>query len=73
MKVTLRSCVMGAVMTAVTLSSIGCQTYQCGQVLPSPWIMRDDPQYFPKGAQFPLHNELNSMQQAEGEREKGIR
>lgn len=49
------------------LSGIGCQTYQVGQVLPSPYHMRDDVQYFPKGPRFPLANEMNAMQQAEAE------
>jgi hypothetical protein len=49
----------------VVLGSTGCQTYQLGQVLPSPNHLRDDIQYFPKGPQFPLANELNAMSEAE--------
>lgn len=56
-----------AMMAVGLLSGIGCQTYQVGQVLPSPYHMRDDVQYFPKGPRFPLANELNAMQQAEAE------
>lgn len=57
---------LGFAVAAVSIA--GCQTYQVGQVLPSGYHMRDDVQYFPKGPQFPLANELNSMQAAEAER-----
>lgn len=52
--------------TAV-LASTGCQTYEVGQVLPSGYHLEDDPQYFPKGPEFPLANELNAMADAEQE------
>ncbi|MBY0588694.1 hypothetical protein K2X85_16090 [bacterium] len=55
-------CLLGLM---AVLSSTGCQTYQLGQVLPSPNHLRDDIQYFPKGPQFPLANELNAMSEAE--------
>lgn len=64
----IRWCAAGALFAACTLGNIGCQTYQIGQVLPSPYHMRDDIQYFPKGPRFPLANELNAMQAAEVER-----
>jgi hypothetical protein len=59
---------LSGVMAAVALTSAGCQTYMVGQALPSGNHMRDDVQYFPKGPQFPLANELNAMQAAEQER-----
>jgi hypothetical protein len=52
-----------------TIGAVGCQTYQNGQVLPSAYHLRDDIQYFPKGPQFPLANELSAMQAAESERQ----
>ena len=52
---------------STALGSVGCQTYQLGQVLPSPYHLRDDIQYFPKGPDFPLANELNAMSDAERE------
>ncbi len=63
-----RSLELGSMMLVgamVVLGSTGCQTYQLGQVLPSPNHLRDDIQYFPKGPQFPLANELNAMSEAE--------
>lgn len=51
------------------MGAVGCQTYQNGQVLPSPYHLRDDVQYFPKGPQFPLANELSAMQASETERQ----
>lgn len=56
-------------LLAGTLTGVGCQTYEVGQVLPSPYYMRDDVQYFPKGPAFPLANELNAQQAAEAERQ----
>ena len=67
MKSSLRWSILGAVLTATSLCNVGCQTYQMGQVLPSPYHMRDDVQYFPKGPQFPLANELTAQQAAEAE------
>lgn len=49
------------------LGSVGCQTYELGQVLPSGYHLRDDVQYFPKGPDFPLANELNAMSEADRE------
>lgn len=69
MKVSIRSCLAGAVLATVAMGNIGCQTYEVGQVLPSGFHMRDDLLYIPKGPHFPLSNELNSMQQAESERQ----
>ena len=66
MKRTIRGVLMGGA-AVVALAPIGCQTYQVGQVLPSGYHLVDDVQYFPKGPEFPLRNELNSMAAAEVE------
>jgi hypothetical protein len=49
------------------LGSVGCQTYQLGQVLPSGYHLQDDLLYAPKGPDFPLANELNAMSDADRE------
>lgn len=64
---TLRTGLCLMTLTAGALGSVGCQTYQLGQILPSPGHLRDDIQYFPKGPDFPLANELNAMSDAERE------
>ena len=66
MRVSARSALLCATV-ALVLSSTGCQTYELGQVLPSPAFLRDDIQYFPKGTDFPLSQELNAMQAAEAD------
>lgn len=66
MRVT-RTRVFQAILAASMMSGIGCQTYEVGQAMPSPWHMRDDVQYFPKGPRFPLQNEMIAMQQSETE------
>lgn len=68
MKISSRHLLVGAVLAAAGLSNVGCQTYEVGQVLPSPWHLRDDLHYFPRGPRFPLANELNAQQGAEAER-----
>ena len=68
MRVSICFCLLGGALLSAA-GSVGCQTYQVGQVLPSPHHMRDDVQYFPRGPQFPLANELNAMQSAELETE----
>jgi hypothetical protein len=62
-----------ALVGIAALSSTGCQTYMVGQVLPSPYHMKDDVEYHPRGSQFPLYNELNAMQAAEEEAQAGRR
>ena len=67
MKESIRWYATGAILASCCLFGQGCQTYEVGQVLPSPHHMLDDVQYFPKGPRFPLANELNAMQSAEAE------
>ena len=71
MRVSARGVLLGACV-ALGLSSVGCQTYEIGQVLPSPGFLRDDIQYFPKGTDFPLSQELNAMQAAEAEKSANL-
>ena len=73
MKSFIKSGKLASLLLIAALGSFGCQTYQVGQVLPSPNHMRDDVQYFPRGPRFPLANELNAMQTAEYERDAGYR
>lgn len=73
MSTTVRRIMSGMVFAMVCVATTGCQTYQLGQVLPTPYFMRDDIQYFPKGPQHPLANELNAMQAAEAEHQAGER
>ncbi len=39
-------------LAAMTFS--GCQSQYAGQVLPSPWYLEQDVQYFPPGPEFKL-------------------
>ena len=41
----------------VTAGSVGCQSQVGGQVLPSPYYLQDDVQYFPPGTEFKLSKE----------------
>jgi hypothetical protein len=36
----------------------GCQTWEAGMTLPSPWYLQHPPQYFPTDPVFPLTREL---------------
>ena len=42
----------------------GCQVEVGGQVLPSPYYMSDDVQYFPPGPEFKLAREAAAIRQA---------
>ncbi len=42
----------------------GCQVEIGGQVLPSPYYMSDDVQYFPPGPEFKLAREAAAIRQA---------
>ena len=43
------------------LSATGCQSHIAGQMLPSPWYLGDDIQYFAPGSENKLAREAASM------------
>ena len=45
----------------LALSSTGCQGVYNGQLLPSPWYISDDIQYFAPGPEFKLSREAAAM------------
>lgn len=53
-----------AVMGLSCLALSGCQVSMGGQTLPSPYFLRDDIQYFPKGPEFKLQNEAAALKEA---------
>jgi len=60
--------VLGSFATASLLT--GCQSYPAGaggMTLPSGHYLKHFPQYFPPDPDFPLQQELNSMQDPEGQ------
>ena len=52
----IRAAICGMGM-AVAISSTGCQVSVGGQLLPSPYYLDDDVQYFAPGSEFPLPRE----------------
>ena len=58
----LRAVLLGLTIL-VALGVTGCQVDVGGQVLPSPYYLSDDVQYFPPGTEFPLAGEAAAMQQ----------
>jgi len=46
---------------ALALSSTGCQGVYNGQLLPSPYYIQDDIQYFAPGPEFKLSREAAAM------------
>jgi hypothetical protein len=48
---------------SVVIGATGCQVDVGGQVLPSPYYMSDDVQYFPPGPEFKLAREAAAMSQ----------
>jgi hypothetical protein len=51
-------------MLAMLGASVGCQTHIGGMTLPSPYYLKEKPDYITPASQFPLPNELHSMKAA---------
>ena len=58
----LRAMLLGLGLVAIACGT-GCQVDVGGQVLPSPYYMSDDVQYFPPGPEFKLAREAPAMGQ----------
>jgi hypothetical protein len=57
--------VVGALLVGVNLTlASGCQTWIGGQTLPSGDYLRDNPDFIPKGPNFPLQRELDNQKAA---------
>lgn len=67
MKTRWLSFVVVAASIAGALSTTGCQVSVGGQTLPSAYYLRDDVQYFPRGAEFKLANEAAALKEARAE------
>lgn len=50
-----------------SLALTGCQGVYSGVVLPSPWYLQDDVQYFPPGPEFKLSREAAAMEEAKAQ------
>jgi hypothetical protein len=57
-------CVLALVLPAVLT---GCQVEVGGQVLPSPYYLSDDVQYFPPGPEFKLAREATALREYAGQ------
>ena len=49
------------------LGSTGCTVYTSGMTLPNPYYLKNRPQYFPRGTEFPFPNEAAVLQEADQE------
>ncbi len=58
--------VLGVSLLATSMMT-GCQSHINGQVLPSPYYMQDDVQYFPPGSEFKLAREAAALKAARAE------
>ncbi len=54
-----RAVLLGAGLAA--LSATGCQSHIGGQMLPSPWYLKDDVQYFAPASENKLASESAAM------------
>ena len=61
--------VMGVAMIAGALGSTGCQITAGGQLLPSPYYIDDDVQYFGPGPEFKLQQEAAAIKAFKAEQE----
>jgi len=53
-----------------TLGSTGCTVYTAGMTLPNPYYLKNRPQYFPRGTEFPFPNEAAVLQDADREQHR---
>ena len=51
----------------IPMAASGCQYEVGGQMLPSPFYMTDDVQYFPPGPEFKLAREAAALKEAAAE------
>ncbi len=64
MKKTWITLVMCGAALFSSLAMTGCQVSIGGQTLPSPFFLKDDIQYFPKGPEFKLSKEAAALREA---------
>ena len=57
-------CVGCGTLLLASLAATGCQVDMNGQVLPSPYYLEDDVQYFAAGPEFKLSKEAAAMKAA---------
>ncbi|MCH2113878.1 MAG: hypothetical protein MK171_03050 [Pirellulales bacterium] len=50
-------------MLIASLSATGCQMDIAGQTLPSPYWLKDDPQYYAPGPEFKLAREAAALKE----------
>jgi hypothetical protein len=62
----LRNLLAGLALTAA-VALTGCQVDVGGQILPSPYYMTDDVQYFAPGSEFKLSKEAAALRAAHAE------
>jgi hypothetical protein len=55
------------VVVLASMALTGCQGVYSGQVLPSPWYLQDDVQYFAPGPEFKLSREAAAMEEAKAQ------
>ena len=65
-----RALLLGCGITA--LGATGCQSHIGGQILPSPYYIEDDVQYFAPGPEFPLSEEAAAQQAYKGDQGQGF-
>jgi hypothetical protein len=66
--VTISRGLMGLSGLMLLATAVGCQSTYGGQLLPSPYFLKDDVQYFAPGPEMKLANEAAAMKAAAEER-----
>jgi len=56
-----------ALFVLAALGSTGCTVVTGGMTLPNPYYLKNRPQYFPRGTEFPFPNEAAVLQDADRE------
>ena len=56
--------------TLVSFGSTGCTIYTNGMTLPNPHYLKNRPQYFPRGPEFPFPNEAANLKELDQDYER---
>ena len=65
---------VGTLLTLFALASLGltgCTVYSNGMTLPNPHYIKNQPQYFPRGPEFPFSNEAANLREADQDVQRG--
>lgn len=62
--------ILAGVVSGALFAGTGCQVDVGGQMLPSPYYLKDDVQYFAPGTEFKLSREAAALKEAQAQQDQ---